>query len=72
VAAKFEEMRLQMMSIEARTDHLEAGVHETLSVGHKSLSISLDVRGDVRVLREEVYSLMNEVRLKKLEPTALA
>ena len=57
VNAKLEEMRLQMMRFDVRQDRFESMVHESLSVAY-------NVRADVTILREEVTSLITEVRLK--------
>ncbi len=57
VNAKLEEMRLQMMRFDVRQDRFESMVHESLAVAY-------NVRADVTILREEVSSLITEVRLK--------
>lgn len=54
VDARFEDMRLQMMSFDVRIDRLEASSHELLNIAYNT-------RADVKVLREEVHSWSKEV-----------
>ena len=44
---RFEQMRLEMMSFDARIDRLQAMSHENLNIGY-------NLRADVKILREEV------------------
>ncbi len=53
--AKFEEMRLEMMSFDARIDRLQA-------MSHESLNVAYNVRADVKILREEVSAWAKEVQ----------
>ncbi|MDQ3748583.1 MAG: hypothetical protein M3367_06120 [Acidobacteriota bacterium] len=55
VSAKFENMRLEMMSFDARIDRLQAMAHE-------SLNLAYNVRADVKILREEVSAWAKEVQ----------
>ena len=52
--ARFEDMRLQMMSFDVRIDRIEALTHEVLNV-------AFSARADVKVLREEVRSWAKDV-----------
>jgi methyl-accepting chemotaxis protein len=52
---KFENMRLEMMSFDARIDRLQA-------MSHESLNLAYNVRADVKILREEVSAWSKEVR----------
>ncbi|MGI9036780.1 MAG: hypothetical protein ACR2GD_12175 [Pyrinomonadaceae bacterium] len=52
--ARFEEIRLQMMSFDVRIDRIEALTHEVLNVAYNA-------RADVKVLREEVRAWSKEV-----------
>ena len=54
VDARFEDMRLQMMSVDVRIDRIEALTHEVLNVAYNA-------RADVKVLREEVHSWSKEL-----------
>lgn len=70
--ARFEQTRLQLMSVEVRLERVEAQSHEVLSVAHQALSIAKNVKADVIVLREEVYSWSKDVRqLQKREAETL-
>ncbi|HEV8159968.1 MAG: hypothetical protein H0X15_11410 [Acidobacteria bacterium] len=53
--AKFEDMRLEMMSFDARIDRLQA-------MSHESLNLAYNVRADVKILREEVSAWSKEVQ----------
>ena len=55
VNAKFENMRLEMMSFDARIDRLQA-------MSHESLNLAYNVRADVKILREEVSAWSKEVQ----------
>lgn len=52
--ARFEDMRLQMMSFDVRIDRIKALTHEVLNV-------AFTARADVKVLREEVRSWAKDV-----------
>lgn len=52
--ARFEDMRLQMMSFDVRIDRIEALTHEVLNVAYTA-------RADVKVLREEVRAWAKDV-----------
>ena len=54
VDARFEDMRLQMMSVDVRIDRIEALTHEVLNV-------AFTARADVKVLREEVRAWARDV-----------
>lgn len=54
VDAKFEDMRLQMMSFDVRIDRIEALTHEVLNV-------SYNARADVKVLLEVVHAWSKEI-----------
>jgi len=53
--AKCEDMRLEMMSFDARIDRLQA-------MSHESLNLAYNVRADVKILREEVSAWSKEVQ----------
>ena len=52
---RFENMRLEMMSFDARIDRLQA-------MSHESLNLAYNVRADIKILREEVSAWSKEVR----------
>ncbi len=51
---RLEQMRLEMMSFDARIDRLQAMSHENLNIGY-------NLRADVKILREEVFAWSKEV-----------
>ena len=55
VNAKFENMRLEMMSFDTRIDRLQAMARE-------SLNLAYNVRADVKILREEVSAWSKEAQ----------
>lgn len=52
--ARFEQMRPEMMSFDARIDRLQAMSHENLNIGY-------NLRADVKILREEVTAWSKDV-----------
>ena len=57
---KFEDIRLQMMSVDVRIDRIEALTHEVLNVAYNT-------RADVKVLREEVHAWSKSVHNLELK-----
>jgi chromosome segregation ATPase len=55
IDVRFEDIRLEMMSLDVRTDRVEA-------LNHKILNVTIDNRADVKVLREEVRAWAKEVQ----------
>ena len=51
---RFEQMRLDMMSFDARIDRLQAMSHENLNIGY-------NLRAEVKILREEVSAWSKDV-----------
>jgi hypothetical protein len=51
---RFEQMRLETMSFDARIDRLQAMSHENLNIGY-------NLRADVKILREEVSAWSKDV-----------
>ena len=51
---RFEQMRLQMMSFDARIDRLQA-------MSHENLNIAYNLRADVKILREEISAWSKDV-----------
>jgi hypothetical protein len=49
----FEQVRLQMMSIEVRMERLEA-------MGYQAMSVARDARADTTILTEEVRALRRD------------
>ena len=55
----------QMFSFNVRLERVEGMAHQVLAIAH-------DVKADVMFFREEMYSLITEVRGKKLEPAMIS
>ncbi len=51
---RFEQMRLEIMSFDARIDRLQAMSHENLNIGY-------NLRADVKILREEISAWSKDV-----------
>lgn len=51
---RFEQMRLEMMSFDARLDRLQATAHENLNIAY-------NLRADGKILREEVLAWSRDV-----------
>jgi methyl-accepting chemotaxis protein len=51
---RFEQMRLEMMSFDARLDRLQATAHENLNIAY-------NLRADVKILREEVSAWSKDI-----------
>ena len=51
---RFEQMRLEMMSFDARLDRLQATAHENLNIAY-------NLRADVKILREEILSWSKDI-----------
>jgi hypothetical protein len=62
IDTRFEGVRLQMVSFDVRIDRVEASTH-------KVLEITINTRADVKVLREKINALANDVRQLQKERT---
>ena len=57
---RLEQMRLEMMSFDARIDRLQA-------MSHENLNIAYNLRADVKILREEVSAWSKDVENLQLK-----
>lgn len=57
---RLEQMRLEMMSFDARIDRLQA-------MSHENLNIAYNLRADVKILREEVSAWSKDVEHLQLK-----
>jgi hypothetical protein len=58
----FEQVRLQMLSVDVRIDRIESTAHEALSAAHESLAVAKNTRADVKILTEEVRAWARDVQ----------
>jgi hypothetical protein len=58
----FEQVRLQMLSVDVRIDRIESTAHEALSAAHELLAVAKNTRADVKILTEEVRAWARDVQ----------